>query len=807
MTSYNFHLWDNDGIFSSNFQNIYKSSIYCLFNSTIVLPNGNINIDLSKIKDYDKSHYEIEKINNNNINNYYHKQSKTNFINDSFYNLIVQTEEKQNNFKNIHTNTNFTMLDRIDKSNSSVFFYYQKITELKKNGQIEKIEQTINTQLNSLYKYKKEDLSIISNLYICQDLNNDFKYYRKVKADGNSFYISFMYQYFKNLIINNNQIKISDIFNIDRQVNNKMKTIFINNDTSDIKKKPTLGRNYISDDNNDKDVDNIVQAFALLSLIYLKTVDNDFDRALEILDYSFSYEKTFVNILCFYMRIQIKKFIINNKDIFTYENYCEQYKLISKEYYDSNNKTFLYEKYINENVIIDQLEPSLFIISLVPYIFNINLNLYINEHSSYKEINEPLCNKISINQTIKTIINILYTSFSYHIIEMEANKNSEIITQDLSNIFNLTSIDNSKEKENYIIDIDKNYNEKCNICSCTKFIKLKNISKNEFCLNCFKKTINEIFKQRYKYMKKEQFKFIEYYLREIPLTNSNNINNSIYLTSSEFYFIFKDNIFTYFRKIIENICDICDNIYLNKIVNKKCKCKRCINCAKNEINDNIVLNVFEKKYIYNKNIIKCECGEKINQIEYMSQIVNILSGEEKEEYEKEAQKRLFNYIKDYCMNCGKKIVYDKEKDNYYKYNIENNNLEHFICKKCHDDNNLNNNNYFCIICQENHNIKENDSNINEKKEHKDDGKKNNISLSKSERVNYKGVNYFNQIILEDQKVSSKEEMTNYEVKRENSNKELNILPKNEQLINKKKNKCSFKFILNKILNICPKSNS
>ena len=548
MTSYNFHLWDNDGIFSSNFQNIYKSSIYCLFNSTIVLPNGNINIDLSKIKDYDKSHNEIEKINNNNINNYYHKQSKTNFINDSFYNLIVQTEEKQNNFKNIHTNTNFTMLDRIDKSNSSVFFYYQKITELKKNGQIEKIEQTINTQLNSLYKYKKEDLSIISNLYICQDLNNDFKYYRKVKADGNSFYISFMYQYFRKLINDNNQTKISNIFNLDKdltiinkQIIKKKNTINNNNDIGAIKRQPTIGRVYLDEDYNDKDLDNIIQAFGILSLIYLKTVDKKFDEALRILDYSFSYEKTYVYILCLFMRVQIKKFITINKDIFTYDKYCKKYKLISEEYYDINNKIFLYENYINENVLVDQLEPSLFIISLVPYIFNINLNLYINEISSFKELNDSLFNKITLNQNNKIIINILYTSFSYHIIEMEPNKIPEYITPDLSNIFNLTNIDNSEEKGNYIQEIHKNnYNEKCDICSGTTFIKLKKISKNEICLNCFKKTINELFKQRYNYMKKEQFKYIEYYLREIPLTYSNNINNFI-LYFNIIYFLILEN--------------------------------------------------------------------------------------------------------------------------------------------------------------------------------------------------------------------------------------------------------------------------
>ena len=790
-SSLNFHLWEpeNDDINENNFQKFYNTSTICLFPSTNYIPNDiNINIDLTNIKDYNNPHYETEALKNNEINNYdIISKSKNNFINDSFYNSILQTEEAQNNFQNIHKNINFKKLESIDKSNSSVFFYCQKIIELKQNGTIEKLENKINTQLNSLYKYKKENLSIITNLYMCVDVNNDFKYYRKVKPDGNSFYISFMYQYFKNLIIENNQTKISNIFNLDkdltiinRQIIKKKNTINNGNDTGAIKKKPTLGRVYINEDDYDKDLDNIVQAFAILSLIYLKIVDNDFDKASEILDYSFSYEKTFVYILCLYMRVQIKKFITINKDIFTYVKYCEKYKLISEEYFDINNKTFLYDNYINENVLVDQLEPSLFIISLVPYIFNINLNLYINEISSFKDLNEPLCNKITLNQNNKIIINILYTSFSYHIIEeMEPNKNTEINTQDLSNIFNLTKIDNSKEKGNYIKEIDKNYNEKCKICSGTKIIKLKNISKKEICLNCFKKTINEILKQRYDYMKKEQFKYIEYYLRDIPLTYSNNINNYIYLTSSEFYFIFQDNIFTYFRKLIENTCDICCNIYFNKIINKKCKCKKCIKCAKNEINDNIVLNDFEKKFIYNNKLIKCECGKEIKQLEYMSQIEDKLSPQKKEEYEKKAKKRILNYINYYCMCCGTKInVYDKENKNYSKCNFEDNNLEHLICKQCYDSNNEN---YDCQLCHITHKIKKNDSNINEKKIPKN---KNSISIS--ERLEDHIENKFNNII------DSKHKMTDFV---ENNKKKR---------VKEKKKICCIKIIWKKILNIFSK---
>ena len=111
-------------------------------------------------------------------------------------------------------------------------------------------------------------------------------------------------------------------------------------------------------------------------MIYKKTIDKKIDDALRIFDYSFCYEETFNELLCMYMRLRIKRFISINKDVFTYGKYYQQYKLISEDYYDKENKDFLYEIYINENVVFNKIEPNLFIISIVPYVIDINLNLY-----------------------------------------------------------------------------------------------------------------------------------------------------------------------------------------------------------------------------------------------------------------------------------------------------------------------------------------------------------------------------------------------------------------------------------------------
>ena len=817
-----YFLWDhNNSIYpkqdnTKNFQEIYKGSNFYLLNSTVILSDTNRDLELNNIKDYDKPHYKMENDNNINSDSYLISNSKNIFINDSFYNSFLDTEEKENNFINIHKNTNFNMLENIDKSNSSVYFYYQKISELKSKGIIKTMEEKINTQINGLTNYKKENIAIITNIYKFEYANNDFKYYRRVKVDGNSFYISFMYQYIKNLIIYNNETKLSNIFNIDKDMtimNYQLNNNFIENPS-------LLGENYMNENKNDKDIDNIIQAFALLSLIYSKTVENDKDEALKILDYSFSYEEAFVTLLCIYMRLQIKKFININKDIFIYEKYCEKNNLINKNYFDIKNKSFLNEKYINENIIVNQMEPSLFIISLVPYIFNINLNLYINEQSSNKDINEQLCTKVILNQNNNPKINILYTSYSYHIIEMEENITSEINNNsDLANIFNITNND-TNNKEEYIRDINKD--QKCTKCGSNKYIQLKNICKNETCLNCLKKNIKEIFIQRYNYMLKGNFKYIEYYLRDIPLIESNHK----YLTSAEFYFLFQSNKFTYFRQLIKSICDICGKSE-KKIINKKCKCKRCISCAKEEINNNIILNDFEKEYIFKKEFLKCKCkcGIEINQNDYASQIINLLSEQEKENLEKEAEKRIQKYIESNCMICGKNInINEKGKNNSFNYNIDNDNdkgneknLEHLICKKCQNTLNSNNNSYYCVICRKNHIIKSKNKNKNieennDNKLNKDNKSINNINKSSS-KVNKKiikinsDINQANKTnnnkisgSVRGSKISS--EITK-EKDEQNSNDEIKnsqIKMANDKNIKKKK-ECCIRLVWNKIIKL------
>jgi hypothetical protein len=76
--------------------------------------------------------------------------------------------------------------------------------------------------------------------------------------------------------------------------------------------------------------------------------------------------------------------------------------------------------------------------------------------------------------------------------------------------------------------------------------------------------VDNILIKRYENMLKEKFKFIEFYLKEIPLIHIEDSNKDINLSSNEFFYLFNQNLFTYFRNLIKGICDLCGKFIKNK---------------------------------------------------------------------------------------------------------------------------------------------------------------------------------------------------------------------------------------------------
>ena len=689
-------IYQNTNDFSKNCLNSF-----CLLNKTI----GNINtpkeinktpIDLKQMKEYDKLNNEKAKFQSiNDLSTFY--TEKNNFIQNSFYNTILENKKK---FENIHKDVKeFRMLQDEDKSNSSLFYYTQIIQKLKKNEELKKVEEKMKNKMENLEKYEKENYSLISNIFECNGINKDFSYYKRVKANGNSFYISFIYQYIKNIIYQKQESKITEIFYI---MDKELYSLNNNNNNNNTNNENILGQMYIYNSINNNESTNLMQVYAFMYLLYNNMINRNINEAENILDYAFSYEESFANFFCLFMRIQIKSFIINNKDYFTYENYCKQNKLIEEKYYKDGK--FLYKEYINNNVLINQKEPTLFIISLVPYVFNVSMNLYINE-KNYKF--EKICFDLKINFDTNITISILYSSFSYHIIETNSNYINEGKDNiDFSDTLNLNNKNIKFKVENYIVNV--NEKKVCEDCKKSEFVLLRHISQHSVCLNCLKKTIDDILIERYGKMIIEKFRYLEFYLRDIPIKNynDNDFINYIFISPPEFYCLFKSNIFRYFRNLIENICVHCRK-FQNILIEKNCGCKYCLKGLQKEINS-IPLIDFEKNYIYKNKKIKCQCGKDDDYVELALKLYDKYDNNEKDKIKKSYDSRINNLCKNYCMFCGtvqKTNSIGKAKKDIKKIKLDD--IEHLICENCQKDKQLSD---LCLICGKGHKKINNNSN-------------------------------------------------------------------------------------------------
>ena len=684
----------------------------------------NNSISLKNLLYNEKSHIQLfpQKYNNNEIdylpqgddsNN--EQKNKNNFFKDSFFNQILSSDKSKEAFENINSNKQFEAEFNSDMNNSTKFFLYNILNKINEKTMKDIVEK-LNNQIKSLTQFQKENLSLISNVYQVPKEIKEIKYYQKVKPNGDSFYISFIYQFVRNLIHVGDSSIISRIINLDREYN-------ILNPVLE-ESIQQLGNEYLNktESYHMQDLKNLGQAFTYLGIIYnlMAAEKNDVDNAVKMFDLAFFYDKFFWKLLCLFMKSHIKKFLRKNQELFTKEEFCEKNKLIPQKYFLLKDKKFDYELYVNDNILINQMEPSLFIISIVPYTFNVSLNLFINEEGTQNLEDNNKLFKLELNPNGNMDINILYSSYSYHIIECKNDENLDMnikINFDICSVFNNTKGNESKisqYKKDYI-DIFVN-REKCKECSNKEYVKIKSLNNNyPQCLKCFKNIIDDVLIQRYNYMVKEKFRYIEYYLKEIPLLYIESSNDYINLSQTEFFYLFNKSLFTYFRELIDNVCDSCGKHFkVGKIIHKICGCKRCIECAIKECKI-ILFNDFEKKFIYKDKKINCQCGKDLELINYCSQIFSLLNNKERSDHEKEAKNRIKNYIQNYCMVCGKELEKNKisiNKKIHFSYNFMVSDLnknkkkkEHNLCEYCNDKkmkNKNSNEKIFCVICNEYH---------------------------------------------------------------------------------------------------------
>ena len=234
---------------------------FCLLNKTITSVftpmEGNSKISLEYFKLYENMNNKKVKFKYDNSSTPYYLEKQYFFENTQFNNIL----SAKTKFEDIHKDEveNFKLLKNEDKSISSLYYHIQIINNLKSSGQLKAKETKMKNRLENLKDYEIENYSLISSSFECIGAPPECKYYRRIKANGNSFYISFMYQYIKNLIIKKEEKIISEMFYImDKELNPKNKEI--KNDNFE------LGNMYLSKNLND-DLTPLFQTFAFFSLL------------------------------------------------------------------------------------------------------------------------------------------------------------------------------------------------------------------------------------------------------------------------------------------------------------------------------------------------------------------------------------------------------------------------------------------------------------------------------------------------------------------------------------------------------------
>ena len=629
-----------------------------------------------------------------------------------FNEKIFNKKENQNQIKEIKSNSFFpkfifeqeTFLDEINQENKNkkgeIIIYYNimKETYEKNKSNFNLLFQSVSIEhKENIYKLYKnfQDYNIL-NSYISPYLN-----------DVKSFVNSFQLKLKKNILKNIDYIRYTlnenngdtfyrcFVFNLlEKKIVNKDKE-YIYMIIFDLFKIYDLAPDIFNSDDNAKNINNVLGFFDILR-DYIEL--NQWDKVYEFYT---GFFKQINHILIKYVKYNI--FLLMTK----------LYSL-NEEHDEYDNEIFLNQY---QKIIIDYNEPTKIVFELITIIFGINLEILYMENKEENDIIEKsysfeysnFAKKDNNNNNLDKIILMNYNN-CYHI----CYKKKDLLG-------NKEIYDPMKETINEIslIQYTKKGKIKCDICNATQeFIEIVNENNNKgICSSCMNHEIEQYLLKRIVYMKedlKKNYLNYSYYLRPIelylqePLSIKNNIeNNSIIIKNIDYYILYQK---TFSQKIkdlfdlsedessniinINNInsdnnretkinCDDNDTCMMcaknNNILISSCGCKICDDCMYNIIdsitNNQIILNGYEKKQLYEQDLDKCPLCEQKISLNYLIMLLQT-QGRTFETEDEEAITRMRNYCNSMCFNCLKKFenennieVEHNKKKNIIKLNV------------------------------------------------------------------------------------------------------------------------------------------
>lgn len=403
----------------------------------------------------DNIYYEYNKMNNNN--KIIFNKEITNFQNIfSKKEIRTRSLSQYKSFLNTISNNNFnTSLSRI----KNIDYFIQILT-------------------NSNYYY---DVTNINKHLSSMKMVG----FRRVKGDGNCFYRSIIYSIIEDLVLNSKKEEfLYFIYDIHNKIRSEVFDIFIKS-------------NELSYNKNYKD--NIIELIYLIyeilseiitvdaSLNLINSINNNENESksnikfktllcLDLLYLAFNSLPYFDLFLIGFTKIKIMTYMKRNEKCLFSSDFEVIIGNLLPSQYENNNGDHMFDDFYNDFLIKLNKEAEKVIIYLTPYVFNVNLNVFIVEPS--KVIVELFETHLKINTSLNTIpdLMLLYYSFHYEVVYINGI-NSHILLDDYINKTHISKSPKDNIIDSELIDNITNHLFNKNIFDYNKILNRINKSK------------------------------------------------------------------------------------------------------------------------------------------------------------------------------------------------------------------------------------------------------------------------------------------------------------------------------------------
>ena len=471
-----------------------------------------------------------------------------------------------------------------------------------------------------------------------------FSYWRESYLDGNSYYRVVMFVLIENFIITSNVIELQKIACELSQ--DEFKDIFTAKliDTDIVLNIFKLIISYIEEGNNKEAYDLFLKSYTLKS-------------------------KSFDYALIAYLRK------------LSYNMGKELYEIYENDYKGQKEKIKELKPNI-EAINIFNTEPDFYVICLLPYLFEINMNLFWVD-GNFEIQKDGSVNFIDSDRKDIPLITIGFFFSGFFALYSNNNKEEYEKVVDTSNIkITQLTYKSSELKE-------------CEVCKkkTPYIIFLK--QKFTACSVCLNDHIQKIIAKRAKALYLSCFIGVEYCTRPIHLKDNFYIGECDYIEIYE-----SDNLINAIYNWIISSCFACNQKFdIKELKTMKCLCRYCPNCLSSKIKTSTkelkVLNRYELTTFPRE---LCECGK-----EFDSQEAIQLLGEDISEESVKAAERMIDYVQTLCMLCCKEVAKvtregDKrtvsqvekykvvriQQENGNNKGIEYSDVPHVICLSCYE---------------------------------------------------------------------------------------------------------------------------